>query len=65
MSKQKKSKKAGPFANAGKFASRNRRALGIAGAGIAAGAALLLGRRYRDQRAARGADEAAIGGAVI
>jgi hypothetical protein len=58
MNKPKKSKKndAGLLANAGKFANRNRRALGIAGAGlgagIAAGAALLLGRRYRGQREA-------------
>lgn len=54
MAKPKKSKKvdSGLFANAGKFANRNRRALGLAGAGLAAGAALLLGRRYRGQREA-------------
>ena len=46
MSKKKKSKKAdaGLMSSAGRFASRNRRALGLAGAGLAA-AALFLGRR--------------------
>lgn len=54
MTKRKKSKKAnaGLFNGAGKFASRNRTALGVAGAGLAA-AALFLGRRYRDQRQAK------------
>jgi hypothetical protein len=55
MTKRKKSKKAnaGLFNGAGKFASRNRTALGVAGAGLAA-AALFLGRRYRDQRQTKG-----------
>jgi hypothetical protein len=67
MTKQKKSKKAdrGLIGNAGKFASRNRRTLGLAGAGVAAAAALLLGRRYRDQRAAQWQDDETIGGAAI
>jgi hypothetical protein len=67
MAKKKKPKKAdaGLMNSAGKFASRNRRALGLAGAGLAA-AALFLGRRYRDQReAARWADNEMVGGAAI
>lgn len=66
VSKKKKSKKAdaGLMSSAGRFASRNRRALGLAGAGLAA--ALFLGRRYRSQReTARWADDEAVGGAAI
>jgi hypothetical protein len=64
MTTQKKSRKAyaGLFNSAGKFASRNRTALGVAGAGLATAAALFLGRRYRDQR--QGQDQS-IGAAAI
>ena len=62
MTKQKKSKKAsaGLFNGAGRFASRNRTALGVAGAGLATAAALFLGRRYRDQRQGKDQPAAAI-----
>lgn len=52
MKQQKKAKKAdrGLMSGASRFASRNRTALRVAGAGMAAAAALLLGKRYRDQR---------------
>lgn len=66
MSKKKKSRKAqrGLIADAGRFASRNRRTLSLAGAGLAA-AALLLGRRYRQRDSGRWEDEGAVGGAAI
>ena len=67
MTKKKKSKRtnAGLMSSAGRFASRNRRALGLAGAGLAA-AALFLGRRYREQRGvARWADNEVVGGAAV
>jgi hypothetical protein len=51
---------------AGRFASRNRSALGVAGAGIAAAAALFPGKRDRDQRqGARWDAGQAVGGASI
>jgi hypothetical protein len=39
------------YASTRRFASDNRRALGIVGAGLAGAAALFLGRRYRDRQA--------------
>lgn len=65
MNKQKKSKKtnAGPVSGAGRFARRNRTALGVAGAGLAA-AALYLGRRYRDRQGAQRGDDKGVGGAA-
>ena len=65
MNKQKKSKKsnAGLVSGAGRFARRNRTALSVAGAGLAA-AALYLGRRYRDRQGASWSDERAAGGAA-
>lgn len=66
--KQKKSKKAnrGLVSGAGRFASRNRTALGVAGAGMAAAAALFLGKRYRDQRqGAQWDTDQPVGGAAI
>lgn len=66
ISKKSKSKKRdrGMIAEAGRFASRNRGALSIAGAGLAA-AALLLGRRYRDQRVSRWSEDQPVGGSAI
>lgn len=64
MAKTKKAKRAdrGLLENAGRFARRNRRTLGLAsaGAGLAA-AALLLGRRYRDQQAGSWDDADSVG----
>ena len=67
MSKNRKSRDAdrGLFTGAGRVASRNRRALGIVGAGLAAVAALFYGRRYRDQRdAAHRPEDATVGTAA-
>ncbi|MFC3713807.1 hypothetical protein ACFOMD_14620 [Sphingoaurantiacus capsulatus] len=54
MAKQKRSNSStrNAYASARRFASDNRRALGLAAAGAAGAAALLIGRHYRGRRSA-------------
>lgn len=55
MAKQKRSGSSSArstYASARRFASDNRRAIGIAAAGAAGAAALLLGRHYRGRPSA-------------